>query len=152
MKNSIITTSFLAFWVLSLTSFAQPIPMEKTLSYINQKLEGKYTLDVKKGYLHLECFDQGKLLRKEDIELMAINVEAIAFGEKEKQIALKCRFDQAECIDRILPQAEKKTQVSRTAISVEPDGKTEKGLVKALIHMTKLVQYKKYSSEEWFEQ
>lgn len=151
MKNSLITTSILSFWVLSLTSFAQPIPMEKTLAYINQKLEGKYTLDVKKGYLHLECFDQGKLLRKDDIELISINIEEIAFGEKEKQIVLKCKYDQAECIERTLPEAGKKTQVSRTTISVEPDSKTENAIVKALIHMAKLIQYKKYSSEEWFE-
>ena len=151
MKNRIFTTIFLTFWLIGFTSNAQNITMEKTLDYINQKLAGKYTVDVKKGNLHLECFEKGKIVRKDDIELMAINAEEVIYLEKEKQIVLKCRFDQAECIDRVLPEAGKKTQVSRTAIAVEPDGRTEKGLVNAFIHMTKLIQYKKYSREEWFE-
>lgn len=130
---------------------AQDVTMEKTIEYINGKLAGKYTIEVKKGYLTIECFENGKLIRRDIVELMAVNAEDIVFGAKEKQVILKCRFDQAECIDRVLPEAGKKTQVSRTAIAVEPDGKSEIGLVKAFTHMAKLIQYRKYSSREWFE-
>lgn len=151
MKNF----SFYGFITLMLLSAkfsqSQSISMEKTITYINEKLNGKYTVDVKKGYLILECFDQGKLTRRDHIELIAIEVENITFLEKERQIILKCKFDQAECIDRILPEAGKRTQVSRTAITIEADGKIEKGLIKAFTHMVKMIQFKNYENKEWFD-
>ncbi|MBX7180557.1 MAG: hypothetical protein K1X82_00465 [Bacteroidia bacterium] len=151
MNKLLILFSLFLSLVFTHNASGQDVSMEKTIEYINGKLSGKYTIDVKKGYLTIECFENGKLIRRDVVELMAVNAEDIVFGIKEKQVIIKCRFDQAECIDRVLPEAGKKTQVSRTAIALEPDGKSEAGLVKAFTHMAKLIQYRKYSSQEWFE-
>jgi len=151
MKNFYFFGLSILMLLLAKLSQSQSIPMGKTITYINEKLNGKYTVDVKKGYLILECFSQGKLTRRDHIELIAIEVENITFVEKERQIILKCKFDQAECIERILPEVGKKTQVSRTAITIEPDGKIEQGLLKAFTHLVKMIQFKNYKNEEWFE-
>ena len=41
---------------LSLSSIGQNISMEETLAYINGKLKGKYSVDVKKGLLLLTSY------------------------------------------------------------------------------------------------
>ena len=99
----------------------------------------------------MDCFDNGKLMRHDEIELIALEAEGIAYSEVDKQVVLKCKFNQAYCIDRELHQVNKKTQVSRCAIEVVPDGKSEFGLAKAFTHMVKLIQHNKFKSEEWFE-
>jgi len=130
---------------------AQNITMEKTIEYVNQKLEGKYKVTVKKGFLLVDCFDQEKMVRHDEIDLIRINAEAIAFLETEKQVVLKCKYDQAECIDREIYTVRKKTQISRSAIEVGEDAKTGFGLAKAFTHIVKLIQFPKYKNEEWFE-
>ncbi len=137
--------------LLSNSILSQTLKMEDAIAFVNQKLIGKYQFDVKKGFLKIDCFDKGKLLRHDEIELIGVDAENIVYLIADRQVVIKCRFDQAECIDRELYGVRKKTQVSRSAIEVEGDELLGQNLAKAFTHIAKFIQFPKYTITEKLE-
>lgn len=133
----------------SLCSLAQNISMEETLSYINGKLKGKYSVDVKKGLLLLTSYkDEVKMM--DETSLITDLNPVIIYSVEEKSLILKC-VDGDKCVQREQYLVKEKNYISRIKIVTPEDEKSVKGLQKAFLHLVKLVQEPKYKSAEPFE-
>lgn len=155
MKNSPIRFFLLVSHIaiaFSVNAQQRNITTKDAIEYLNTKLKGSYEFSYQSRVLYLSSFDaDGKKKRSDAVDLEGINAEAISFEQDGNQVALKCYANQAECIERELFGVRKKTHISRTAIEVKPDGKTEYGVAKALQHLVKEVQFPKYKNGDWFE-
>jgi len=146
LKKIVLFTFFIQ---LSVLTFAQNISMGESLAYINTKLAGKYTIDVKNGLLLLTSYKDKMKMMDEIILITDLNPDVI-YSDEEKSIIIKCR-DGDKCIERKEYLVEKKNYFSRLKIVTPEDAKSVKGLQNAFLHLIKLVQQPKYKSTEPFE-
>ena len=123
--------------------------MEETLTYINSKLKGKYTIDVKKGLLLLTSYKEEVKMMEETLLITDLNPDVI-YSDEEKALIVKCN-DADKCIERKEYLVEKKNYFSRLKIVTPDDDNSVKGLQKAFLHLIKIVQIPKYKSAEPFE-
>ncbi len=134
---------------LSLSSIGQNISMEETLAYINGKLKGKYSVDVKKGLLLLTSYkDEVKMM--DETSLITDLNPVIIYSVEEKSLILKCA-DGDKCVQREQYLVKEKNYISRIKIVTPEDEKSVKGLQNAFLHLIKLVQEPKYKSTEMLE-
>lgn len=134
---------------LSISSLAQNISMEETLAYINGKLKGKYSIDVKKGLLLLTSYKDDVKMMEETSLINDLN-PVIIYSVEEKSLILKCA-DGDKCVQREQYLVKEKNYISRIKIVTPEDEKSVKGLQKAFLHLVKLVEEPKYKSVEPFE-
>lgn len=137
------------FSFYTISSFAQNISMEETLTYINSKLKDKYTMDVKQGLLLLTSYKDNVKMMEETVLITDLNPDVI-YSQDEKSLITKCA-DGDKCIERKEYLVEKKNYFSRLKIVTPDDYNSVKGLQKAFLHLIKTVQIPKYKSAEPFE-
>lgn len=128
---------------------AQNISMEETLAYINAKLDGKYSFDVKRGLLLVSSYKDGMKMMDEKILITDLNPE-VEFFENEKALIIKCAGGE-KCVEREEYFVKKKNYFTRINIATPEGEKSVKGLQNAFLHIIKLVQFPKYMNDAPFE-
>lgn len=128
---------------------AQNISMDETLVYINGKLAGKYTIDVKNGLLLLASLKDNVKMMDETALITDLKPEVI-YSQEEKSLLIKC-VDGDKCVQREQYLVKEKNYVSRIKIVTPDDTKSVEGLQKAFLHLIKLVRERKYKNAEPFE-
>lgn len=123
--------------------------MEATLSYINNKLKGKYDIDVKNGLLLLTSYKDNVKMMDETSQITDLKPEVI-YSEEEKSLLLKCA-DGDKCVKREQYLVKEKNYISRIKVVTPEDAKSVKGLQNAFLHLIKLAQNPKYKNAEPFE-
>lgn len=132
-----------------LFSSAQSITMEETLTYINNKLSGKYIIEVKKGLLFLSSFKEEVKMMDETAQITDL-IPDVIYSEEEQSLIIKCA-DGDKCVQREQYLVKEKNYLSRIKIATPLDEKAVKGLQKAFLHLIKLVYDPKYKNAEPFE-
>ena len=128
---------------------AQNISMEETLAYINGKLSGNYTVEVKRGVLLVASFKDEKKMMDETIGVTDLTAK-VDYAEDEKALIMKCA-DGDKCVQREEYLVKKKNYFSRLKIVPPQDERSVKGLQSAFLHLIRLVQDDKYKSAIPFE-
>ena len=159
--NEKINIHFVFFFLLFIISnnmliYAQKdITMEETIKYINGELKGGCTVDVVKGSLLFECKENGKVMRGDKVMIDDLDVQSIKYQDDEKAIIVKCNENSEGCILRHQTEYtvnNRKNYFNRINFLIDPDPKTVKGMIRAITHMMRLVQERKYHSSQPFEE
>lgn len=144
---------YLIFGVLisPLILFGQEnITMEEAVAFINKKTEGKYKLEVDHRVLTLDVYTDEGHIRHDKVKVDDLNWEKTKYYPAENSLVIRCEYEGDDCITRVLPIKGLKDHVHRFNFIIE-DEKDAEAIKKAMIHIIRLVQEKKYSSSEPFE-
>lgn len=129
----------------------QEITMEQTLTYINEKLEGKATVEIERGAIIYKSFKDGEAFREDKVSIKDINAEGIHYDTTEKAVIISCKKGKEQCVDRRLYVTKKRKFYSRLNIIVEQENSSGNAMAKAFKHASMLVLDSKYKSSEPFE-
>ena len=145
-----VIPSVLMILGLFLQSGAQNIDMEQTIDYINRKLGGAVTIEVKRGYIISKYFDNGELYREDHVSSKDLNINSIKYDAENRLLLIDCR-NNLDCVDRQLYIRKISRSYGRISFPVSVNAKSADGLTKAFKHLLKLVENPKYESDEPFE-
>ncbi len=148
MKESIITILLSILGVEAV--FSQTIPMEETLSYINQKLAPHSELTVDRGILVSRYFKNGQIIREDQVMCKDLDIASINYDEASGMFFVNCK-NNGKCVDRQMFIRKIQRDYSRISFPVKLDQKAANGLINATRHMLKMVVDSKYQSTEPFE-
>lgn len=149
-------TIFLAFLTVQLlngTACAQDvITMEKTVSFVESKLKGNCTLDMKNGgKLILKYSKNGEVYREDMLFLTEMDTSSIAYQAEEKSVVINCVEGNEECVVRRLYKDNEKRFYSRVNFAFDFEPEEARVLIDALKHMILLVKDDKYKRTKPFE-
>ncbi|MBN8703932.1 MAG: hypothetical protein J0M08_12765 [Bacteroidetes bacterium] len=151
----VISIIYCIFYTNNLSAQEKNISLTETLRYLNTKLEGNYSFDVKNGELFLKCFKDGKVYREDKAYLNDIDPFSVTYVKDENSVVFKCLENSLNCIIRSFKQGtgSSKNSFKRSPITVEGmDEKSINGIQSAIIHMIRLVQNSKYVNSQPFEE
>jgi len=144
---------FILTFILSVSSVkAQNITLDQTLTYINGKFGKKCSVDVKKGNLTANFYDeQGKLFRKDKVSTEELNPSSVKYMEEEKMLIITCKAHKSECVHRTMIEKDYSRMYNRISFVYEGDQKSFQGLENAFTHLLRLMHESGYSNDEPFE-
>lgn len=142
----------LAFWCITAPrSYSQNISQSETLAYINEKLEGKCEVYIKKGNLYAEFYKNGPIYRKDQVLIDMLDPNTVVYNPEEKAVIVRCHEGEETCIYRKLYKNKINRLYNRINFIADFNEKSGNGTAKAFTHLIKLHQFPKYSSSELFE-
>ncbi len=152
MKKSIVF-AFLSIASLTLqtsNSNAQSISMEATLNYVNDKLGPDIKVEVARGYIIAKYYESGELYREDKASCKTLDISEIGYDKENRIMYVNCEGN-ALCVDRTLYQRKIRREYVRLSFPVTLDERSANGMKNAMTHMIRLVNERKYESNEPFE-
>jgi len=118
MRNLIISLAA-SLVLISFPSYAQKDAINETMAKIN-KLLGEYTVvSFKKRELIVEVFKNGKIYRRDRVDVGDLNAEATNYVEDEYSVVLRCSKKPGACVDKKLFIRKSQNQYTRLAILIK---------------------------------
>ena len=118
MRNLIISLAA-SLVLISFPSYAQKDAINETMAKIN-KLLGEYTVvSFKKRELIVEVFKNGKIYRRDRVDVDDLNAEATNYVEDEYSVVLRCSKKPGACVDKKLFIRKSQNQYTRLAILIK---------------------------------
>ncbi|HBF88782.1 MAG TPA: hypothetical protein DDX39_09085 [Bacteroidales bacterium] len=150
MSKTVFCISFLSFFLFS-TCFSQEVTMEKTIDYLNKKLQGKCKISLK-SLATIEFLQENQVYREDKFHLQSLDPSLVIFIPEDNVVKLSCVADEEECFARWIYKNDIKRYYSRLNIPTEGlDEKSIQGIEKAFKHMIKLSLEPDYKLYEFFE-
>ena len=125
--------------------------MPETLTYINEKFQGKCVLELKKSKLIVKFYKKGQLYRQDQVRMDDLDYETVKYKPEEKAVIVRCHDDNTGCMYRELFLDKIKDHYSRLYFTFDFDQRSGESITKAFIHLIRLFQDDDYSSDEQFE-
>jgi hypothetical protein len=141
-------------FVLCLTTSAvgQAITQKQTLTYLNQKLEGKCEFTIKKGYLLVTFLKGEDPFRIDRLSLRELDPDRVVYDKEEESVYVYCGNDLNDCVKREIKHLKKIDYYGRFNLIVKGmDTKSIMGIKEALIHLIKLDLYSDHERTQPFE-
>lgn len=124
--------------------------MEEAVAFVNKKTEGMYKLEVIRGVLTIDVFTDEGHVRQDVMKIDDLDWKKTKYYPAENSLVIKCEYEGDDCITRKLLIKGLKDHIHRFNFIIEDD-KDAEAVKKAMIHIIRLVQERKYSSSEPFE-
>ena len=131
---------------------AQEITIKQTITYINEKLAPRCSIDVIKGVLVTVYKEGGEVMREDQVSIGDLDISSVKFNATENMLTINCKgFPGKKCVTKDLYQVKKSNYFPRTSFEVYLNEKSAEGLKNAFIHLIRLITEPKYKSSEPFE-
>ena len=126
-------------------AIAQTPDLPATVAFINKKLGPKCTVEIVHGYLIAKYFsDDGKQVREDKVELTDLAFDRPGYEAKEKVFYYACYAEGKDCVYRKMILTGNWRYYPRISFVVEDDAKLKASLTNAFIHLSKIVESRKY--------
>jgi hypothetical protein len=124
--------------------------MEETLAYVNGKVGPMVKVDVARGSIVAKYYKDGEMYREDRVMCKKLDHTEIDYDQANRIFYVNCQGN-ALCVDRQLPLRKIRREYVRISFPVELKGSEIEGMKKAMKHMIRLVNEKRYESDEPFE-
>lgn len=128
----------------------QGITMEETLAYVNGKVGPMVEVDVTRGSIVAKYYKDGEMYREDRVMCKKLDHSEIDYDTANRMLYVNCEGN-ALCVDRQLYLRKIRREYVRISFPVDLNGTEIEGMKKAMKHMIRLVNEKKYENDEPFE-